>query len=159
MNELVIVKVLVDAHFYEKCLSAYNQLEAQKTHKSHAEKNSESSEKNSESLLGGGLITEEPPTTIPNSEPSTKLIRSPSPPPSTSNDVVLEKIPPLLVPKTSKDEHQVVLHMKMPKTPSKNTKRIVPRKKSSEKKSVQPKSQPVFKHTPGMPWYFIGLED
>lgn len=154
----IVVKVLVDADFYKKCLAAYNELEGKKINKANA---------NSNDLEGRGIVYEEPTGIVPNTDIVLKSRETPTS--SNANTVVTEAMAPIILPveeeKTSLDDKYVkrsslinevkkllVVHNQSDKKMKKSS----PVKKPRIKKSVPSSS---FKRPEGASWYYIGLKD
>ena len=165
-NDPLIVKVLVDAKFYQKCLAAYNQLELQKTNKPNESKKvnleGAGSEPENSDLEGGGIVYHANPEQVSN--PDIIPVVKKNPPPSST--IVMEIQEPLIVPQeasSSSVKKTVKKSVKkqsktVPKPLNSSPKQTV---KKSVKKAVEKplNSMPTFKRPEGAPWYYIGLKD
>jgi hypothetical protein len=125
----IVVKVLVDASFYKKCLSAY--------HDADRKKSTQSSESSREpDLEGSGVIFKVPPELVPETDflpiPQNKL---------ESSTIVMPAEPPLIVPASASDKPEKLLE------------------KKGGKKTIDQTHTSGFKRPKGAPWYYIGLHD
>lgn len=144
----IVVKVLVDEIFYEKCLAAYHELERTKTTKSTKEVVHNRGSNLDPELEGAGIVFHDPPEIVPRTDGIPKQNRTPA-----RSTIVMSPPAPLIIPAAVDAD---AVRSSLPKEVSKK-KSTKPRQKKKKKATTHVSTS--FKRQAGMPWYYIGLKD
>jgi hypothetical protein len=130
----VVVKVLVDAIFYEKCLAAYHESERKKT----TQPNQSSGKPE---LEGAGIIFKDPPENVPKTDsmptPQNKL---------ESSTVVMDAHSPVIIPADIS-------------APEKPKEHLEKKRRRAEEVFMDDTDTFSFQRPKGVPWYYIGESD